>query len=284
MAVALRAVLRALPLHSCLDSGSRVRCGRPSIVSEARVSSGACGPAGRTKTQWHSAVGVSDAAGVDDDALLDEQLAYYDDRAPIYDEAYTRTGHNDRGSEANERWWSELRIVENALSEAALGGDVLELGCGTGYWTQRLAAGAHSVTALDGSEQMLRVARQRLGNASNVTFEQVDILRGWAPTRRFDAVAAFFFIEHVPDTHLHQVLQNVARALPLGGRLFFAEGLHREPAAAIEHRQLHGHEYRVVERRRREEEFAAALAKHGFDLTFGATERLFCFVEGTRSR
>jgi 2-polyprenyl-3-methyl-5-hydroxy-6-metoxy-1,4-benzoquinol methylase len=161
---------------------------------------------------------------------------------------------------------------------------VLELGCGTGRWTERLAARARTVTALDGSEAMLRQARQRLaGGPSTVTFERIDILRAWAPDEpRYDAVAAFFFLEHVPDAHIDDLLRRLSSSLRPGAAVFVAEGRHRAAAPEVEHRHLHDHEYRVVERRRTPEEFTTLFARHGIDATVGVTERLFCFVSGQK--
>ena len=221
---------------------------------------------------------------MDDDDVLDDQLAYFDDRAPTYDDAYARTGVHDQGPAANERWWRELRALEAALARADLGGDVLELGCGTGYWTEQLASRARSVTALDGSEHMLREARRRMGDAPNVAFERVDLLRAWTPTRTFDAVAAFFFVEHVPDARLDALLANIAAVLPVGGRLFIADGLPHEPSTATEHHHAHEREYRMVERRRTEAELVAALEDHGFDVDVRGTEHLFRYLDGTRRR
>ena len=222
-----------------------------------------------------------------DDDLLDEQLRYYGARAPHYDDAYTRTGHNDRGPEANAAWFAELAIVEAAVDELDLSGDVLELGCGTGHWTLRMAARARRVTAVDGSPEVLEVARAKLDAAgvANVDLVHGDIIRTWAPPRRSaDAVAAFFFLEHVPDEHLDGVLAKAAAALRPGGQVIVAEG-HRRDAEMpdVEHRHLHEVEYRVVERRRTADEFVAAFASHGLDVTVEHTERLFAIVRGSLS-
>ena len=219
----------------------------------------------------------------DKDSLLDEQLAYYDQRAPIYDDAYTRTGHSDRGPEANARWWSELRTVEAALDRVPIAGNVLELGCGTGRWTERLADRAASLTALDGSARMLALARARLQAARHVSFDRVDILRGWSPDRDFDLVAAFFFLEHVPDQYIDRVVSRISVALRPGGRVFVAEGRHREPHSGVEIRDLHGQPFRVVERRRTEEEFRTLFARHGLQIDFGVTDRFFCYLEAAAS-
>jgi demethylmenaquinone methyltransferase/2-methoxy-6-polyprenyl-1,4-benzoquinol methylase len=227
--------------------------------------------------------GVGDS---DDDRLLDGQLRYYGDRAPTYDDAYTRTGHSDRGAEANARWFAELAVVEAAVDELDLRGDVLELGCGTGHWTARLAAQARSVTALDASPEMLEVARRKLAAAENVALERVDLVRDWEPSRTWDAVVAFFFLEHVPDAHFDSLVARIARALAPSGVVLIAEGRHRgeEHVADVERRHLHDHAatYDVVERRRTADEFVAAFAGHGLEVSTEHTERNFTIVTARR--
>src|ERR1043165_1686978 len=100
------------------------------------------------------------------DGLLAGQLADYRARAPEFDEVYA------------ERGFSSLT---NLLDELPIGGDVLELACGTGQWTVRLAARAAHLTALDGAPEMLAIARRRLEAAGlTATFHQQDLF-AWRP-------------------------------------------------------------------------------------------------------
>ena len=171
--------------------------------------------------------------------------------------------------------------MDAALDRANIRGDVLELGCGTGRWTERLSHRARTVTALDGSAEMLEQARARIPGP-NVAFEQVDVVRGWQPSRQYDVVAAFFFLEHVPDSHIDDLVRRLAAALLPGGLVFVAEGRHRDPAAEVEVRELAGLPYRVVERRRTEAEFVALFGRHGMAIDFADTERLFSDLEGRK--
>ena len=222
---------------------------------------------------------------------IDDQLRYYGDRASTYDDAYARTGTGDGGEEANAAWFAELAVVEAAVDETDVTGDVLELGCGTGHWTQRLASRASSVTALDGAPGMLEVATAKLAaaNLTNVELRCVDIIRSWEPDRTWDAAAAFFFLEHVPDDHIDGVVAKLARALRPDGALVVAEGRRREEhAEALEHRHLHDHDhdhdvvYEVVERRRSAEEFVELFGRHGIDVDVTHTDRRFTIVRGRR--
>ena len=77
-----------------------------------------------------------------DPDLLVEQADYYRARAREYDDWWMRLGRYDRGAEATARWRAEVVELDAAISRSDLSGDVLELACGTGWWTERLARSA----------------------------------------------------------------------------------------------------------------------------------------------
>ncbi|MGH3656753.1 MAG: class I SAM-dependent methyltransferase, partial [Micromonosporaceae bacterium] len=123
---------------------------------------------------------------LDDDAILAEQLAYYRAGAAQYDRPYAeREG---------------LRELLAAADGLPIGGDVLELACGTGQWTQLLAARADSVTAVDAAAEVLAIARERAASR-NVRFLRADVFE-WQPPRRYDTVFFGFWLSHVPPARL----------------------------------------------------------------------------------
>ena len=88
----------------------------------------------------------------DRDAIVDEQIAYYCERAPEYDDWFLRNGRYDRGPEANSRWAAEVERLRRELDAFAPTGNLLELACGTGIWTERLATHADKITAVDAAK------------------------------------------------------------------------------------------------------------------------------------
>jgi demethylmenaquinone methyltransferase/2-methoxy-6-polyprenyl-1,4-benzoquinol methylase len=62
-------------------------------------------------------------------------------------------------------------------------GDVLELACGRGAWTEQLLHNATSVTGVDAAPEMLARAKARVG-AYRVRFIQSDLF-AWTPDRVF---------------------------------------------------------------------------------------------------
>ena len=154
------------------------------------------------------------------DDLLAEQIEYYRARANEYDDWFFRRGRFDRGDEATARWFDEVRLVEAALEGFAPSGRVLELACGTGLWTQRLARYADELTAVDSSPEVLEIAAQRAGSDA-VTFVEDDIFT-FEPTGRYDVVFFSFFgrmyaydeegvLEQHPDLEDNAVVHGVLR-------------------------------------------------------------------------
>ena len=87
--------------------------------------------------------------------ILQEQIQYYRERASEYDEWFFRQGRYDRGKENCQQWFSEVSEVEIALQSAAPSGNILELACGKGLWTQHLAPVATHLTAVDASPEAI---------------------------------------------------------------------------------------------------------------------------------
>ncbi|MFG2471516.1 class I SAM-dependent methyltransferase [Streptomyces canus] len=175
-----------------------------------------------------------------DDALLAEQMAYYNSGAAEYDRPYAE--------------YEDLQKLLAAVDDLPIAGDVLELACGTGQWTPRLAARAHSVTAVDASPEVLALARARTA-APTVQFLEVDLFE-WQPPRRYDTVFFAFWLSHVPPTRLPDFWNTVATALAPGGKAIFiddgpAAAAHEEvvadqPVPAALRRLDDGSQYRIV--------------------------------------
>src|SRR4029079_10894646 len=101
--------------------------------------------------------------------ILREQRDYYRARASEYDEWFLREGRYDRGAAHREEWFREVEIVRTALSESLPPGDVLEIACGTGLWTEQLARRHHRVVAIDASPEVIEVNRHRV-NSNRVEY------------------------------------------------------------------------------------------------------------------
>ncbi len=221
------------------------------------------------------------------DVVLAEQAHYYRERAGEYDEWWLRSGRYDHGPELTARWFAEAGEVERALERFGPGGEALELACGTGLWTQRLAAHAERLLALDASAEVLELARRRV-DAPGVSFEQADLFT-WEPPRRFDVCFFSFWLSHVPEERFESFWGMVGGALRKGGRVFFIDSLRHELASAADHRlpeaeqetmqrRLNdGREFRIIKRFHEPEQLQERLAALGWSADVRGTEEFFLY-------
>lgn len=63
-------------------------------------------------------------------------------------------------------------IIEKLQKEHM--GEVIEYGCGTGYFTKEIAKNAEHVIATDLSEEMLEKAKMELKEFNNITIQKED--------------------------------------------------------------------------------------------------------------
>jgi ubiquinone/menaquinone biosynthesis C-methylase UbiE len=111
------------------------------------------------------------------------------------------------------------RFLEEMAGRLAPGARVLDLGCGNGEKTSRLA-GRFDLTGVDISEEQLRLARAEVPNA---TFVQGDFAELDFPEQSFDAVTAFYSITHVPREEHRALFGRISCWLEPGG--FFLASL-----------------------------------------------------------
>lgn len=205
-------------------------------------------------------------------AIGAEQIEYYRQRAPWFDDVYECVGDYDRGPERNAEWQSTMAALASIARQAPLHGECVELGVGTGYWTEGILDCVDRMWALDSSPEMLELARGRFDNRDDIEFHAVD-LWDWRPERRWDCAIAFFFIEHVPDELLPALLARLYEALRPRGCFFMAEGAWWQSEPPVETREVGGRELRVVERRRRPDELVAVFETAGFVPEIGIVDQ-----------
>ena len=96
---------------------------------------------------------------------------------------------------------------------------VLEVGCGTGLFTEKFAAAGAHIVAIDVSPDLLAHARARNLPAERVQWVcgRLEDLRG---AERFDAIIGSSVLHHL---ELHDALRTMHRLLKRGGAISFAE-------------------------------------------------------------
>jgi SAM-dependent methyltransferase len=121
---------------------------------------------------------------------------------------------------AGWRAFSSRIVLPWVLQGERLGGDLLEIGGGSGAMAARLLATLPGVrmTVIDYDEAMVNVSRARLAAfADRVTVRQADATELPFPDNRFDAVLSFIMLHHV--INWEAALGEAVRVLRPGGVL-----------------------------------------------------------------
>ncbi len=234
-------------------------------------------------------------SSIDIDDVLHEQSQYYEARAPEYDDVWYRRGRYDLGPSGNARWFAETARLEAAVDSVVTSGNVLELACGTGLFTQRLARQAKRLTAIDASAAVLEINAARTGDPS-IQYGQADIFE-WEPPEHhsYDHIFFGFFLSHVPPHMLEGLWERLSRWLAPGGRVSFcddAPGVERRasnPGAQVgdgprwaHRRQLHdGREFTIVKVCHAPDVLTAWLTERGWHADVRRTGHEFIFGTAT---
>jgi demethylmenaquinone methyltransferase/2-methoxy-6-polyprenyl-1,4-benzoquinol methylase len=137
---------------------------------------------------------------------------YYARRAPEYERIYRKPERQN-----------DLRMLETVVTAAVAGRSVLELACGTGFWTERLAAAARQLTAIDSSPETLEIARHKACPPGRVAFQEADCFHLGDLRGTFDAGLAMFWWSHIPRAGLRSFLEHFNSPLAPGAWVFFAD-------------------------------------------------------------
>ena len=236
-----------------------------------------------------SAPGVSQASAPDV-VVADigaEMLAYYEARAPEYDDWYLRRGRYARGPIHDTAWNAELDMAGRWLDGLPIAGEIVELAAGTGWWSPLLASKGE-LSLYDAAPAPLERARERL--VAHHLRAHLHLRDAWAaPDRAVDAVFAGFWLSHVPRARLGSFLDLVRTWLKPGGTFAFIDSLSDPQSGTADQplsvddlavRRLNdGRQFTVVKVYYQPRELEAALAASGFTAAEATTTGRF-FLTG----
>ena len=172
---------------------------------------------------------------VADQSTRDGLVDYYSRRAGEYERIYRKPERQQ-----------DLRALREVLAELLRNRDVLEVACGTGYWTGAIAPVAASVLATDASAEVLEIARRKKFPTGRVAFQTADAYRLDQLPGMFDAALAGFWWSHVPSRRRPEFLDGLARRLPPGARVVMMDNRYVEGSSTpIAERDAEGDTYQL---------------------------------------
>ncbi len=136
--------------------------------------------------------------------------------------------------ELEEKYWSRFSAIYDENQEYVVGkdflnevkrhlnnltdlGEVLEIGCGTGYFTGSIVKNAAHLFATDLSEELLETAKKRLSNNERITFQKENGMAITFTSNKFDTVFMANVIHVIENPQ--RVLQECYRVLKDNGLL-----------------------------------------------------------------
>jgi ubiquinone/menaquinone biosynthesis C-methylase UbiE len=160
---------------------------------------------------------------------------YYERRAGEYEKIY------DKPERQHELEWLRHRIPELLRDRT-----VLEVACGTGYWTQFIARAAEKVHACDINESVLEIAREKPIPRDRVSFFKADAVSLDGVPAGCDAAFAGFWWSHVRKSELDKFVRNLAAKLSPGASVVILDNTYFEGSStAISRRDREGNTYQL---------------------------------------
>lgn len=151
--------------------------------------------------------------------ILFETKKFYDILAKRYDKV---AGYRDMES---EKVRNSLKAQFQSIFKGLC---VLEIACGTGYWTKVVSKTAASVLATDISPQMIKLAKDRCCDISNVQFRIVDAYELKGIKEEFTAGFSHWWWSHVPRYYLSKFIKAFHKNLQEGAIVLHADHLRNE--------------------------------------------------------
>ena len=198
-----------------------------------------------------------------------ELVNYYRRRAGEYEEIYAKPERQ-----------ADLSRLRTLIPDRLKGRRVLEIACGTGYWTALVAHTAANVVATDVAEEPMRIGRAKDYPRGVVRFEFADAYALDEQLGRFDAALAVFWWSHVPRARIAAFLSSLHARLEPGARVVLMDNLYIDGSSTpIFERDAEGDSYqlrrlsdgsenRVLKNFPDEEELRLRLSPHAEDFSY----------------
>lgn len=202
-----------------------------------------------------------------------ELVEYYRRRAGEYETIYAKPERQ-----------ADLSRLREAIPARLAGRRVLEIACGTGYWTVLVARTAASIVATDAGEEPMRVAQSKDYAGRNVRFELADAYALDPDLGTFDGALAIFWWSHIPLSAIQRFIGSLHARLQPGARVVMMDNRYIDGSSTpIAGRDAEGNTYQlrrladgsenqVLKNFPSEAELRAALAPHARAFRYEALE------------
>jgi demethylmenaquinone methyltransferase/2-methoxy-6-polyprenyl-1,4-benzoquinol methylase len=210
-------------------------------------------------------------------------IDYYAKRAHEYERVYRKPERQE-----------DLHQLRALVKRSFAGKTVLEIACGTGYWTECLSEVARAVTAIDANDEVLEIARLKPLDWKKVILRRADAYDLSTLPAEFDAAFAGFWWSHIPRSRLAEFLGQLHHKL-LRGRMVFLDNAYVEGSSTRVSRidsdgntyQIRclddGSQFEVLKNFPTDQELRTALAPHCESLRIDRLQYYWCVSGSLRA-
>ena len=138
-------------------------------------------------------------------------VSYYKDRAKEYEKIYSKPERQN-----------DLLLAGQILKDTFADKDVFEIACGTGYWTQKIAATAKNILATDINDTVIEVAKSKNYLLAKVVFQTADIF-DLINTNKHESLFGGFIWSHIKLQDLNNFIDTVNNLVSDCGTIVFMD-------------------------------------------------------------
>jgi demethylmenaquinone methyltransferase/2-methoxy-6-polyprenyl-1,4-benzoquinol methylase len=160
---------------------------------------------------------------------------YYADRAYEYNKTYLRPERQ-----------KEIKKLHELLKRLFTDHLVLEIACGTGYWTKTIASVSKFITAVDINDEVLQIAKNRGIHSDKVIFVQDDVYLLKKIQGNFSGGFAGFWWSHILKSKLKQFIALFHSKLQSNALIVFIDNRRvKRSSTPISRIDIRGNTYQV---------------------------------------
>ena len=223
-----------------------------------------------------------------DSDLRKQMLAYYDQRAPEYEEAFTQ-GTGTSSIPNPEVFKTEAPVLGGIVRQFARG-RIMDLACGTAVWLPDYAPNCSHITLFDQSDRMLLEARakvHRLGLVDRCVFVRGDVFDHAFEPAAYDTALVGFLLSHLTEAQERSLFDALRTLLDSSGRFLILDSAWSPERALVNHKVEHqprrlndGTTFEIYKRYCDRDDIARWAADYGVELEVEHFGRAFYAVSG----
>ena len=143
---------------------------------------------------------------------MKQQAEYYKKRANEYELIYQKPERQD-----------DLLKIEKYLGNQFQNKKIIEIACGTGFWTQKLARTCESILAIDINKSVIEIAQQKNYSKHNVKFEVQDLIQLGNRGQKLEGLFGGFIWSHIKKEEIQTFLTICLHQISHSSELIFID-------------------------------------------------------------